>query len=185
MNTTKLVILFGKFHFLFIWLRFFYPFAKNVPIAYKLYCFIPQKIFRRNGPIPWPVHPSTQIVDWKNINVKEGWCAPGLSPNCYIHARNGILLGNNVRIGPGVGLISANHDLNNYDKHLTTEPIRIGNNVWIGMNSVVLPGVQIGDNVAIGAGSIVTKDLPPNSIAVGHPCRVIRAKDPYCGSNSS
>ena len=52
-------------------------------------------------------------------------------------------------------------------------PIHIGNNVWIGANSVILPGVNIGDNSVIGAGSIVTKDIPSNVIAVGNPCRVL------------
>lgn len=54
------------------------------------------------------------------------------------------------------------------------KPIRIGNNVWLGGNVVVLPGVTIGDNIVIGAGSVVTKDVPANSLAVGNPCRVVR-----------
>ena len=53
-------------------------------------------------------------------------------------------------------------------------PIHIGNKVWIGANSVVLPGVTIGDNSVIGAGSIVTRDIPANVVAVGNPCRVLR-----------
>lgn len=99
----------------------------------------------------------------------------------YIQARNKIIIGDNLKMGPGVGLISANHDIDNYDKHIKNEPIRIGNNVWIGMNSVILPGVSIGDNVIIGAGSIVTKNLPSNVIAVGNPCKVIKNKDIYLG----
>uniref|UniRef100_UPI00301C5769 DapH/DapD/GlmU-related protein n=3 Tax=Bacteria TaxID=2 RepID=UPI00301C5769 len=53
-------------------------------------------------------------------------------------------------------------------------PIHIGDNVWIGANSVVLPGVKIGENSVIGAGSVVTKDIPSNVVAVGNPCRVLR-----------
>ena len=53
-------------------------------------------------------------------------------------------------------------------------PIKIGNNVWIGANAVVLPGVSIGDNTVIGAGSVVTKKIPANVVAVGNPCRVLR-----------
>ena len=53
-------------------------------------------------------------------------------------------------------------------------PVTIGNNVWIGANSVVLPGVTIGDNSVIGAGSVVTKDIPANVVAVGNPCKVMR-----------
>jgi len=53
-------------------------------------------------------------------------------------------------------------------------PVTIGHNVWIGGNSVILPGVSIGDNAVIGAGSIVNRDVPANTLAVGNPCRPIR-----------
>lgn len=55
--------------------------------------------------------------------------------------------------------------------------VHIGNNVWIGAGAVILPGVTIGDNTVIGAGSVVTKDIPSDSVAVGNPCRVLRAID--------
>ena len=55
-----------------------------------------------------------------------------------------------------------------------TAPVKIGNNVWIGGGSILLPGVTVGDNVVIGAGSVVTRDIPDNVIACGNPCRVIR-----------
>jgi maltose O-acetyltransferase len=57
----------------------------------------------------------------------------------------------------------------------SASPIRIGDNVWIGGGTLVLPGITIGDNVSIGAGSIVTTDIPPDSLALGQPCRVIRS----------
>lgn len=53
-------------------------------------------------------------------------------------------------------------------------PITVGNNVWIGGNVCVLPGVTIGDNCVIGAGSVVVKDIPANSVAAGNPCKVIK-----------
>lgn len=53
--------------------------------------------------------------------------------------------------------------------------IKVGNNVWIGGNVVVLPGVTIGDNVLIGAGSVVNKDIQSNSVAIGNPCKVIKS----------
>lgn len=53
-------------------------------------------------------------------------------------------------------------------------PVTIGDNVWIGANTSILPGVTIGDHVVIGAGSVVTKDIPANSLAVGNPCHVVR-----------
>ena len=53
-------------------------------------------------------------------------------------------------------------------------PIKVGNNVWIGGNVVVLPGVTIGNNVTIGAGAVVTHDVPDNVVAAGNPCKVIK-----------
>lgn len=106
-------------------------------------------------------------------------CDPGDNPNIYIQANNGIIIGHNVGFGAGTSLISANHNHNDHSIHDKCPPITIGNNVFVGTNSVILPGVNIGDNVVIGAGSIVAKDIPSNSIAVGNPCRVIKQKEPY------
>lgn len=111
--------------------------------------------------------------------------APGLSNGCYIQAKNGIVIGSNLRMGPGVGLVSANHNPDNYDEWLLANPIVIGNNVWLGMNAVILPGVEIGNNVIIGANSVVNKNIPDNSIAAGNPCCVIREKAPYASATAS
>ena len=173
-----------KFQPLFCWLKFFYPKAKGISFIYILGCFFPQKVLRINGRVPWPVHFTSRVLYCKNIQVGNR-STPGMSPNCYIQGRNGIIIGNNLRVGPGVGLISANHDLSDYDQWPKAPPIRIGDNVWIGMNSVVLPGAQIGDNVVIAANAVVTKDIPSNSIAGGNPCRAIREKKPYQGKDYS
>ena len=88
-----------------------------------------------------------------------------------------VKFGDNVFIAPNCGFYTAGHplEINERNKGLEyAKPITVGNNVWIGGNVVVLPGVTIGDNSTIGAGSIVVKDIPPNSVAVGNPCRVIR-----------
>ncbi|HEX9997723.1 MAG TPA: sugar O-acetyltransferase [Abditibacterium sp.] len=88
-----------------------------------------------------------------------------------------IRIGDNVLLGPNVQLYAAHHPLSPEDRLSTRElasPITIGNNVWIGGNAIVLPGVSIGDNSVIGAGSVVTKDVPANAVAAGNPCRVIR-----------
>jgi len=147
---------------------------------YRLFFFffIPQKIFRINGSAKWPVHFSSKINSSQNI--KKGInCDPGDSPGVYIQANNGIKLGSNVGFSPGVKVISSNHSLSNYKIHSKCSPIMIGDNVWVGANSVILPSVNIGDNVVIGAGSVVSKNIPSNSIAVGNPCKVIKSKGKY------
>ena len=89
-----------------------------------------------------------------------------------------ITLGNNVHITEGVRFLT--HDggtLLFRDKVPDleiTKPITIGDNVYIGNNVLLMPGINIGNNVIIGAGAVVTKDIPDNVIAVGNPCRVLR-----------
>lgn len=139
---------------------------------------IPQKLFRLNPKVNWPVHFTSKVVDSQNI--KKGiLCDPGDNLNNYIQATNGIIFGNNIELGPSVKIISSNHITTNFREHDKCEPIIIGNNVWIGANSVVLPKVNIGDNVIIGAGSVVTKNIASNSIALGNPCKVIKLNKDY------
>ncbi len=88
-----------------------------------------------------------------------------------------IFIGDCVLIGPNVTIATAGHPIEPELRQQAAQfnvPVRIGNNVWIGANSVVLPGVTIGDNSVIGAGTIVTRDIPANVVAVGNPCRVMR-----------
>lgn len=88
-----------------------------------------------------------------------------------------VTIGSNVAIGPNCGLYCAIHPVEAAERVKwieTSEPITIGNNVWLGGNVVVLPGVTIGDNAVIGAGSVVTKDIPANVVAVGNPCKPIK-----------
>ena len=139
---------------------------------------IAQKLLRINARAPWPVHFTSKVVHPGNI--KKGIMVdPGDTPGCYINAKNGIEFGSNIEIGPGVKILSSNHDPNDYSKSTQNTPISIGDNVWIGANAVILPGVQIGDNVIIGAGSVVTKNIPPNVVAVGIPCSPKKEKAPY------
>ena len=88
-----------------------------------------------------------------------------------------VYIGDYVMIGPNVTIATAAHPL---DAALRARglqynrPVRIGENVWIGANAVINPGVTIGRNTVIGAGSVVTHDIPENVVAVGVPCRVLR-----------
>lgn len=87
-----------------------------------------------------------------------------------------ITIGKNVLIGPNVTLCTTGHPIHPAHRMdgMYSFPIEIGDNVWIGGNVMVLPGVTVGENSVIGAGSIVTKDIPANVVAVGSPCRVLR-----------
>jgi maltose O-acetyltransferase len=109
-----------------------------------------------------------------------------INMNCVFLDCNRITIGDNALIAPGVHIytvfhpVSANERLHksvNEDFPFAvskTAPVTIGNNVWIGGGSILLPGVTIGDNVTIGAGSVVTKSLPGNVLAYGNPCRMIK-----------
>ena len=97
--------------------------------------------------------------------------------NCTILDNARVTLGDNCLLAPNVSIYTAGHALHPQSRVLGYEygiEVIIGNNVWIGGNTVILPGVHIGDNVVIGAGSVVTKDIPDWSFAAGNPCRVIR-----------
>lgn len=88
-----------------------------------------------------------------------------------------VTFGDNVFIGPNCGFYTAGHPLDYKARNYGLEyakPIKIGNNVWIGGNVCVMPGVTIGDNVVIGGGSVVTKDIPSGVVAVGNPCKPVK-----------
>jgi maltose O-acetyltransferase len=109
-----------------------------------------------------------------NIQVGENFYA---NYNCTILDCAPVTIGDNVLLAPNVSLFTAGHALHPVPRAQEWEfarPITIGNNVWLGGNVVVTPGVSIGDNSVIGAGSVVTRDVPANVVAVGNPCRVLR-----------
>ena len=98
--------------------------------------------------------------------------------NCVILDNAKVTLGDNCLLAPNVSACTAGHAMHPDARSLGYEygiEITVGDNVWIGGNTVICPGVHIGSNVVIGAGSIVTKDIPDWSFAAGNPCRVIRA----------
>ena len=97
---------------------------------------------------------------------------------CVVLDVNQVHLGDNVFMGPAVQLLTATHPLEAAERIRGPElghPIRIGHNVWIGGGAIICPGVTIGDDTTIGAGSVVVRDIPARVLAVGNPCRVVRA----------
>lgn len=99
----------------------------------------------------------------------------------HVVCHNHIVIGNNTLLGPGIMIYDHNHKFlfdQGVDRfHFDVGEVVIGNNSWIGANTVILMNVHIGDNVVIGAGSVVTKDIPSNSIAAGIPAKVINRKE--------
>lgn len=124
----------------------------------------------------------------KNVFITAPfWCDYGYNIECgenFFSNFNLVILdcakvtfGDNVFIAPNCGFYTATHPIDATTRNSGLEsalPITVGNDVWIGAGTQVLPGVTIGSNVVIGAGSVVVKDIPSNSVAVGNPCRVIR-----------
>lgn len=102
-----------------------------------------------------------------------------IDDSCIIMAQDKIVIGNNTWIAACCFVTDFNHKYNDntkliFEQGYEAKPVSIGENVWIGTHTVILPGVTIGDRTVIGAGSIVTKDIPANSVAVGNPARVIK-----------
>lgn len=106
-----------------------------------------------------------------------------VNSKCHIGAINSIKIGNNTLIGSNVIIIDHSHGKNDYgemsihpsDRRLYSKgPISIGDYCWICENVCILPNVSIGDHCTIGANAVVTKDIPPYSVAVGNPARVVK-----------
>lgn len=132
-----------------------------------------RKLFGKTKDSFW-VEPAFYCDYGYNIEIGENFYA---NHNCVMLDGAKIRFGDNVFIAPGCGFYTAGHPLDVERRNQGLEyalPITVGNNVWIGAQVVVLPGVRIGDNSVIGAGSVVVKDIPANVVAVGNPCRVIR-----------
>ena len=96
-----------------------------------------------------------------------------------MRGQGGICVGDNVLFGPGVQLLAVNHvftdpDRPVMDQGITAEGIVIEDNCWIGAGALVLDGVTIGRGATVGAGSVVTSSVPPHTLVVGSPARVIR-----------
>lgn len=109
-----------------------------------------------------------------NINLGENFFA---NYGCVILDMNRVEIGNHVMMGPGVHIYTAIHptEVNARNSGIeNSEPVFIGNNVWIGGSVVICPGVHIGNNTTIGAGSVIVNDIPDNVVAVGNPGKVIK-----------
>ena len=132
-----------------------------------------KEIIGKCGENIWIETPFHCDYGW-NIEVGENFFA---NYNLTILDVGKVVIGKNAQIAPNVSIYTAGHPVHPDSRNTGYEygiGVTIGDNVWLGGNTVINPGVTIGNNVVIGAGSVVTKDLPDDVIAVGNPCRVLR-----------
>ena len=134
---------------------------------------IMRRLFKAVGKNVW-IEPDFRCEFGKNISIGDDVY---INFGCVILDCGQVKIGNQVLIGPNVGIYDANHALDaeeRMDGALLPGKVTIGNRVWIGGGTIILPNVTIGDNTVIGAGSIVTHDIPSGVVAVGNPCHVLR-----------
>lgn len=142
-----------------------------------------KKILRKTGEKFW-IEQNFWCDYGSNIEIGENFYA---NHNLVILDGAKVTFGDNCFIAPNCGFYTAGHPINYEIRNSGLEyalPITVGNNVWIGGNVCVMPGVTIGDNVVIGGGSVVTKNITSGVVAAGNPCKVIRSisdsdKDKY------
>jgi acetyltransferase-like isoleucine patch superfamily enzyme len=117
-----------------------------------------------------------KILHYKNTRIGKRCSFGG---NVFLHSYNKIEIGDDCMIAYGVQITTATHDYNaeKMNKTYLTEPVKIGSDVWIGINAIILPGITIGDGALIAAGAVVNKDVPKNAIVGGVPAKIIKFRD--------
>lgn len=121
------------------------------------------------------IQPNVQIEGFHNISIGDN---SGIGQRSHITANDIIEIGENVMIGPQLIMTTSIHGIskekNMIDLPVTSKPIKIGDNVWIGARVTILPGTTIGNNVVIAAGAVVAEDCSSNGLYGGVPSRIIK-----------
>jgi maltose O-acetyltransferase len=164
---------------------FYYGFARYLPVSYSPISFGLTKpirgalcrfIFKKCG---------------RNVNIERGALFgynieigdnSGIGVNAQLNSQGGIKIGSNVLMSPDVIIETQNHKHRDVTRPIMEQgsessPVIIEDDVWIGSRAIILPGVRVGRSSIIGAGAVVTRDVPPFSVAVGVPARVIKKRD--------
>lgn len=157
-----------------------------------------KKLYEFNNTYPWEIEKREKLLKEMFAEVGENcyiepplranWGGKNVHLGKTVYANfnltlvddTDIYIGDNVLIAPNVVITTGTHPVHPEIRRKQGQynvSVRIGNNVWIGASSVILPGVTIGDNTVIGAGSVVTKDIPAGVVAFGNPCKVFRKID--------
>jgi hypothetical protein len=137
-----------------------------------------QKGFGYNREVPWPVSPFMTVYNCQNIIFDPDDLHNFQENGSVFSAAAKIMIGKGTFIGPNVGLITHKRVVENPSELGEPKEIIIGKHCWIGMNSVILPGIILGDHTVVGAGAIVTKSFPEGYVVIGgNPANVIRTID--------
>jgi acetyltransferase-like isoleucine patch superfamily enzyme len=143
----------------------------QTPISFRYWFY--QKVLGINRSAYWQVHFTSIVTYPKNVVIGIE-TSPGMMPGCYIQGMGKVEIGDYTQIATNVGIISSNHDLYDTNKHIESS-VKIGKYCWLGMNSVILPGVELGDFTIVGAGSVVTKSFKDGyCVVAGNPAKVIK-----------
>lgn len=136
-----------------------------------------QKILGFNRHVPWPISPSNSIDDPSGVTFDPDDLQNFMHHGCYLSNVNGgkINIGKGTVIAPNIGIITTNHKLDDISKHMPAKNVIIGKNCWLGMNSVLLPGVCLGDNTVVAAGAVVSSSHPEGwCVLAGTPAKVLK-----------
>lgn len=151
------------------------PISQRSKFAKKIRCYWTKKIISYCG---------------ENVNIEHGAIfSPGLSIGdnsgigikCEVYGK--VTIGTDVMMGPEVVIYTSGHETKSIEMPMRLqggtkiEPVVIGNDVWIGRRTMVMPGVKIGNGCIIGAGAVVTHDIPDYCVAVGVPARVVKKRE--------
>lgn len=163
----------------------YYLFARHLPVSYRPYAFGAKRI-------RYWVCKGMFAKCGKNVNVEHGADVgsgrqieigdnSGIGVNCFVMRA---IIGKNVMMGPDCFIVPLNHAFSDLSRPMmeqgctASEPVCIGDDVWIGAKSIIMPGVKIGDGAIIGAGAVVTKNVPEYAIMGGNPAHIIRFRSP-------
>lgn len=143
--------------------------------GFSLKGYLKFRFFTWDKRIYWPRSKTCIVSGATNIQIGMN-CSIG-SDGCYIQGVGKLIFGDYVRVATNVGIMSGNHDVLDHSKHIR-KVTRIGDYSWIGMNSIILPGVELGPRTVVAAGSVVTKSFPDGfCVLAGNPAKIVKELD--------